>query len=50
VRKGRVGAAAEDGMTPALAQRLRALGEQVHADPRALVWQYEGGPLPPADD
>lgn len=46
VRKGRVGAAHEDGMTPALAQRLRALGTQIVGDPRALAWHYQGGPLP----
>jgi aryl sulfotransferase len=49
LRKGEVGAAARDGMTPVLAQRLRALGESILGDPRALSWHYQGGPLPPRD-
>ncbi|MEM9460008.1 MAG: sulfotransferase domain-containing protein [Myxococcota bacterium] len=47
VRKGKVGVAVEDGMTPALAERLRALAERIIDDPRALGWHYHGGPLPP---
>ena len=46
VRKGEVGAAKEDGMTAAIAARLRSRGEALASDPRALAWQYKGGPLP----
>lgn len=48
VRKGAVGAAHEDGMTADIARRLRARGEAIIEDPRALAWLYEGGPLPAA--
>ena len=46
IRKGKLGAAAEDGMTDAIAARVRALGERLVDDPRALAWHYGGGPLP----
>lgn len=46
VRKGKIGAAAEDGMTEAIAARLRARGQAILGDPRALEWYYQGGPLP----
>ncbi|MEM9456064.1 MAG: sulfotransferase domain-containing protein [Myxococcota bacterium] len=46
VRKGKVGAAAEDGMTDALAARLHARGQAILGDPRVLEWHYRGGPLP----
>ena len=46
VRKGQSGTAAEDGMTPEIARHLRALGEKVCPDARALRWFYEGGRLP----
>ncbi len=48
IRKGAVGAAHEDGMTEAIAARMRRRGEAIVTDPRALAWQYTGGPLPPA--
>ncbi len=46
IRAGRLGAAREDGMTAELAARLRATGERVIEDRRALEWHYRGGPLP----
>jgi len=48
VRKGTIGAAHEDGMTEAIAARLRSRGEAIASDPRVLAWYYEGGPLPSA--
>lgn len=45
VRKGKAGAAHEDGMTASIAAHLRALGERSCADKRALRWLYEGGAL-----
>lgn len=49
IRKGQVGAAGEDGMTQAIAARLRARGATILEDPRALDWHYHGGPLPPVE-
>ncbi|MEZ4385764.1 MAG: sulfotransferase domain-containing protein [Nannocystaceae bacterium] len=45
VRKGQAGAAAEDGMTPAIAADLRARGRRILSDEAALAWLYGGGPL-----
>lgn len=45
VRKGKVGAAREDGMTPEIAAHLRSIGEAVCADQAALNWLYEGGEI-----
>ncbi len=46
VRTGKTGATAEDGMTPEIAQHLRAVGSQICQDDRVLQWLYEGGPQP----
>ena len=46
VRKGAAGAAHEDGMTPELAAKVRAVGESICDDVQALGWFYTGGPLP----
>jgi aryl sulfotransferase len=46
VRKGRVGAAAEDGVTPEMSAAIAALGREIVGDEAALAWMYEGGPLP----
>ena len=43
VRKGAAGVAHEDGMTPALAAQVRAVGETICTDPQAVRWFYEGG-------
>jgi hypothetical protein len=45
VRKGKAGAAHEDGMTADIARHLREIGEQMTADKRALQWFYTGGDL-----
>lgn len=45
VRKGRVGASRDDGMTDEIARHLRAVGERIVRDEAALRWIYEGGPL-----
>ena len=45
VRKGRTGAAREDGMTPALAAELEQLGREILTDDAAFEWFYRGGPL-----
>lgn len=46
VRKGEVGAAREDGMTRAISEHLRGIGNQICTDHRSLQWFYEGGALP----
>ncbi len=46
VRKGKAGAAHEDGMTAEIAADLRAFGSRIVSDEAALRWLYEGGKLP----
>ena len=46
IRRGKTGAAHEDGMTDEIAGKLRAFGSKIVTDPVALQWLYEGGPLP----
>jgi hypothetical protein len=46
VRKGRAGAAHEDGVTPEIAAEIAGLGRAIVADPAAFEWCYRGGPLP----
>jgi len=46
VRKGRSGAAREDGVTPELSAELRSLGQGILSDKQAFEWLYSGGALP----
>ena len=46
VRKGKTGAAAEDGVTPEMSAELKTLGEDILTDKQALKWLYSGGALP----
>jgi hypothetical protein len=46
VRKGRSGAAREDGVTPELSAELQSLGKGILADKQAFEWLYSGGALP----
>lgn len=46
MRKGKSGAAHEDGMTPQIASELRAFGSRILTDPAAMKWLYEGGGVP----
>jgi hypothetical protein len=46
VRKGKAGAAREDGVTPEMSAEIAAIGRAVLADEAALEWFYSGGPLP----
>jgi hypothetical protein len=46
LRKGKSGAAHEDGTTPQIARDLRAFGSHILTDPAAMSWLYEGGTLP----
>lgn len=40
VRKGRTGAASEDGVTPAMSAELAAIGRETLADDEAFAWLY----------
>lgn len=46
IRKGKTGAAREDGMTEEIAAQLRSFGSRIVTDPGAMSWLYEGGALP----
>lgn len=46
VRKGKLGAAHEDGMTREIAHHLRTFGSRILNDSAAMNWLYSGGPLP----
>ena len=45
IRKGQIGATAEDGVTPGMSAMIRDLGSRIVSDPEALEWCYRGGPL-----
>jgi hypothetical protein len=45
MRKGKVGASREDGMTDEIARHLRAVGAKIARDEAALAWIYEGGAM-----
>ena len=45
MRKGKMGASREDGMTDAIAEHLRAAGSNILRDEAALRWMYAGGAL-----
>jgi hypothetical protein len=46
VRKGKAGAAHEDGMTAEISAHMRAVGSRILTDAAALRWLYEGGEVP----
>jgi len=46
LRKGKAGAAHEDGVTPAISADIARLGREIVTDPAALEWCYRGGPIP----
>lgn len=48
VRKGQVGAAAEDGMNPTIAADIQQWAGRMVPDEAARKWMFEGGPI--ADD
>lgn len=47
VRKGKAGAAAEDGMTPEIAAVIMEWAEKMVPDDEARRWMYEGGEIAP---
>ena len=46
IRKGKLGASAEDGVTEAISKTIADIGRQVLADDRAFEWCYYGEPIP----
>jgi aryl sulfotransferase len=46
IRKGQIGASAEDGVTPELSKAVADIGRTILTDPAAFEWCYRGGPLP----
>ena len=42
VRKGKIGAAHEDGVTPEMSSTLKSLGTELVSDKQALEWLYSG--------
>jgi hypothetical protein len=46
MRKGKIGRAAEDGVTPAISAEIARLGREIVTDEAALEWAYHGGELP----
>jgi hypothetical protein len=42
LRKGKVGTAAEDGVTPEISAAIEGIGRQIVTDPAALDWLYRG--------
>jgi hypothetical protein len=45
MRKGKAGAAREDGMTDEIAEHLHAAGSKIVRDEAALAWLYRGGTI-----
>jgi hypothetical protein len=45
MRKGRVGAADDDGVTPEISADIARLGREILRDDAALEWFYHGGAL-----
>jgi hypothetical protein len=46
IRKGRVGASAEDGITPDMSATIAAIGRDILPDPAAFDWCYRGSGVP----
>lgn len=45
IRKGQIGASAEDGITPKIAETIATIGRSILTDAAAFDWMYHGGPL-----
>ena len=46
IRKGKVGASAEDGVTAEMSATIADIGREILEDQRAFEWCYRGGALP----
>ncbi len=47
IRKGQLGASAEDGVTPQFSETIATIGRTILADPVAFDWVYNGGAVAP---
>lgn len=45
MRKGRIGTAREDGVTPVISAELARIGRDILTDESAFEWVYRGGPV-----
>ena len=43
IRKGQVGASAEDGITAQISEAIAGIGRTILTDPKAFDWCYHGG-------
>jgi hypothetical protein len=43
IRKGQIGASAEDGVTPQISATIATIGKSILTDPQAYEWMYHGG-------
>ena len=43
IRKGQIGASADDGVTPQISEAVAEIGRAILADPQAFEWCYRGG-------
>lgn len=43
IRKGQIGASAEDGITPQISAAIAEIGRSILTDPEAFEWCYQGG-------
>ena len=46
IRKGRIGASADDGITPQISETIAGIGRTILTDPEAWDWLYHGGMVP----
>jgi hypothetical protein len=46
IRKGKLGASTEDGITEAMSETIADIGREVLDDERTLEWCYQGGTVP----
>ena len=46
IRKGHVGASAEDGITPQIPTTIAEIGHTILTDPQAFEWCHHGGTAP----
>jgi hypothetical protein len=45
IRKGKLGASAEDGVTPQISEAIAGIGQSILTDRAAFDWCYHGGPV-----
>ena len=45
IRRGKLGASAEDGVTPQISEAIAGIGQSILTDRAAFDWCYHGGPV-----